>query len=776
MTINDVVYSEDSQRHLKLIRILNGKKVVEAINAPEPYFMALPLNLNQAKKDILELTYDFKGKQTKVIRVEQVTKNFQNKETDFLKIVVNFPREVPIIRETVGALSSIKEVYEADIPYVFRSILDNKIELYKDFKPRILAFDIETTSDGNFPDPLTDKIVSISYYSKDFEKVTIIREFKKKHNYINSVASEKELLKDFQATINQFEPDILTGYNSDIFDMWFIKERAAKNKIKLKLNPLNQEPIYTRGARNSKPVKINGITHLDVYIFIRNVLAPRLKTNSLSLDNVANEMLGQKKLELGVLPHEAWLDDSEENMNRFAEYNLLDSKLTYLLAEKILPIALQFSKFTGLPLFDVTRMRYGRLVEQFIIKSAIEQNRIIENRPSTDEILRRRATKIEGAFVYQPTPGVYKNIRVFDFRSLYPTILIAHNIDKYTMKSEGSEDEKINLPDKAVFFDKSKQGFLPELIERIITRRFKVKDELKKHEKDSDEYRTLDAESYGLKILANSFYGYLAFFGARWYSLDCASSITAMGRKYIHNTIDLAEKHNIKVIYGDTDSVFLIDSDSMDKFKTEANKLLPHPMELEEEGLYKSGVFLEKKGSGAGAKKRYALLDQNDNLIIKGLEARRGDWSKLAQKAQVEILKIILTEVDGKPALEKIQKIIADIRNKDIDMEDLIITNRLTKQIHEYKTKGPQVAAGELLAQTGIKVGAGTIVKYVITKGSSKRIRDRVKLPEQTNLDEIDEDYYINNQLIGATYKILELFGYSKEQIKNLNTGLDQWF
>jgi DNA polymerase Pol2 len=421
-------------------------------------------------------------------------------------------------------------------------------------------------------------------------------------------------------------------------------------------------------------------------------------------------------------------------------------------------------------------MRYGRLVEQFIIKSAIEQNRIIENRPSTDEILRRRATKIEGAFVYQPTPGVYKNIRVFDFRSLYPTILIAHNIDKYTMKSEGSEDEKINLPDKAVFFDKSKQGFLPELIERIITRRFKVKDELKKHEKDSDEYRTLDAESYGLKILANSFYGYLAFFGARWYSLDCASSITAMGRKYIHNTIDLAEKHNIKVIYGDTDSVFLIDSDSMDKFKTEANKLLPHPMELEEEGLYKSGVFLEKKGSGAGAKKRYALLDQNDNLIIKGLEARRGDWSKLAQKAQVEILKIILTEVDGKPALEKIQKIIADIRNKYIDIEDLIITNRLTKQIHEYKTKGPQVAAGELLAQTGIKVGAGTIVKYVITKGSSKRIRDRVKLPEQTNLDEIDEDYYINNQLIGATYKILELFGYSKEQIKNLNTGLDQWF
>ena len=775
MTVIDIVYSEDSQRHLTLVKSENGKKHIEAIKTSEPYFLVLPVDLEQAKKDILDLNYEFKERITKVQSVELVTKNFQNKNTEFLKISVKFPREVPVIREIIKDFESVSEVFEADMPYVFRSILDNKLKLYENFNPKILAFDIETTSNGNFPDPLTDKIVSISYYSRNFEKVTIIRDFKKEHDYINSVASEKELLKDFQETINKFEPDIITGYNSDRFDMWFIKERASKNKIKLKLKPFDEEMNYTRGARNDKPVKINGITHLDTYIFIRNVLAPRLKTNSLSLDNVAEEMLGQKKLNLGVLPHEAWLDDSDENMNKFSEYNLLDSKLTYLLAEKILPIALQFSRFTGLPLFDVTRMRYGRLVEQFIIKSAIEQDRVIENRPSNDEIVRRRATQAEGAFVYQPTPGVYKNVRVFDFRSLYPTILIAHNIDKYTIKSEGTDKERINLPDKAVFFDRSKQGFLPELIERIITRRFKVNKELKNHEKESDEYKTLDAESYGLKILANSFYGYLAFFGARWYSLDCARSITAMGRKYIHNTIDLAEKHNIKVIYGDTDSVFLIDSDNMDKFKTEANKLLPKPMELEEEGLFKAGVFLEKKSSGAGAKKRYALLDQDDKMIIKGLEARRGDWSKIARKAQTSVLNIILTEVDGKPALEKIQKIIANIRSKKINIDDLIISNKLTKQLHEYKTRGPQVAAGELLAQTGINVGAGTIVKYIITSGTSKRIRDRVKLPEQTNLEEIDENYYINNQVLGATYKILELFGYSEEQIKNLNTGLDNW-
>ena len=162
-------------------------------------------------------------------------------------------------------------------------------------------------------------------------------------------------------------------------------------------------------------------------------------------------------------------------------------------------------------------------------------------------------------------------------------------------------------------------------------------------------------------------------------------------------------------------------------------------------------------------------------MIIKGLEARRGDWSKLARDAQTSVLNIILTEADGKPALEKIQNVIGNIRNRKIDIEDLIISNKLTKQLHEYKTRGPQVAAGELLAQKGINVGAGTIVKYIVAAGTSKRIRDRVKLPETTSLEEIDEDYYINNQVIGATYKILELFGYSEEQIKNLNTGLDNW-
>ena len=775
MTINEIVYSEDSRRHLKLIKTINKKKVIEEISAPEPYFIVIPRDIDQAKKELLNLTYKFKDKDCKLKGVKQITKNYQNKNTEVLQAFVEFPTEIPIVRNLVKELDSVITVHETDIPYLFRVILDEKIKLYENYSPKILAFDIETECSGSFPDSKFDRILSISYYGKDLQKVTISANFNAKHDYIKHVANEKELLKDFQETINKYNPDIITGYNSDIFDMDFIKGRCKKLGINLELGLLKSKLFAGRGNRNSKKYKIDGLTHFDTYIFIRNILSPNLKTHSLTLDNVSEELLGERKLDpIGKFVSELWTEGTEENFNRIAEYNLQDSRLTYLLAEKTMPIALNFSKFTGLPIFDVSRMRYGRLVEQYIIKSAIEQNRVIENKPNESEISARMRTRYEGAFVVQPKPGVYKNIRVFDFRSLYPSILLAHNINEYTKSESGTDDEKVELPEKTIYFKKT-PAFIPPLVENILKRRATVKSELKKHLKDSQEYRDLDAESYGLKILANSFYGYLGFYAARWYSLDSARSITALGRKYINDVMNIAKKHKIEVIYGDTDSVFLIDSKNIPAFVAEVNEHLPNPMELEDEGAYKSGVFLEKKGSETGAKKRYALLDQNDKLVIKGLESRRGDWSKLAQKTQLEILKIILSEGTGDSALKKIQDTISNIRKGKIPIQDLTLSNKLTRNLHEYKTRGPQVAAGELLSQTGINVGPGTIVKYVVTKGTSKRISDRVKLPETIDIGEIDHDYYIDKQLIGATYKILELFGYSEEQIKNLNTGLDNW-
>ena len=218
-----------------------------------------------------------------------------------------------------------------------------------------------------------------------------------------------------------------------------------------------------------------------------------------------------------------------------------------------------------------------------------------------------------------------------------------------------------------------------------------------------------------------------------------------------------------------------IDLNKFMELLQEKSALKDRIRELEDEGIYVSGIFLEKKGSDAGAKKRYALLDKNGKIIVKGLESRRGDWSKIAKNAQLDVLNTVLLEGSGEGALNIVQKIIKNIRDKKFDLDDLILSNKLSRNLEDYVAIGPQVAAGRLMAERGEDVGPGTIVKYIITEGNSKLVRDRVKLSDTVSIDEIDEDYYINKQVIGATYKILELFGYTEDQIRGLNTELDQW-
>jgi len=552
----------------------------------------------------------------------------------------------------------------------------------------------------------------------------------------------------------------------------FILDRMKKNNMNLKLGPLNSELIEKRAGRENK-IDINGITNIDVYIFIRNVLSQSIGSKSLKLNDVAEALLGEVKTsDLGAKIQNYFESNEKEKLDEICKYNLQDSKLTHDLMLKVLDIAIEFSNLISMPLNDVTRMKFGKLVELFILKNAYLENRVIERKPNNKEISERMYSKYEGAFVYQPKPGLYENVRVFDFRSLYPSIIIAHNIEPYSLSYQSGNNE-INLPDKKVFFE-NKTSFLPNILKQIINQRIKVKNKLK-NETEKINIKKLDGESYALKILANSFYGYMGFYGARWYSFDCARSITAYGRKYIENLIEKANKEKIKVIYGDTDSIFLINNSNVDSFIKNINKTLPDPMELEDEGEYSSGIFLEKRNSSAGAKKRYALLKKDGNLVIKGLESKRGDWSKLSKESQLKILKSVLETKSIKSAEKIMKQIIEDIRNNKIDIDKFVLKNKLTRKLNDYKSIGPQVAAGRLMEKENLVVEPGTIVEYVVSNKKGKLIRDKVILSKNAKKEDIDKEYYIDKQLIAATYKIFELFNYKEEQLKNLNSGLSSW-
>ena len=181
------------------------------------------------------------------------------------------------------------------------------------------------------------------------------------------------------------------------------------------------------------------ICHLDIFKFIRSVLRTALKTDSFSLDNVSAELLGEKKkeIELDNLA-EDW--DNNNNLEKYAEYNLQDSKLTYDLCIKLFPNMNELVKMIGLSLSDISRMGLSQLVEWFLLKQAPDFNEIVPNKPRRDDVMDRRSKTFSGGFVFEPTPGLFFNVVMFDFRSLYHTMLASHNIIIGTWTGDWCED------------------------------------------------------------------------------------------------------------------------------------------------------------------------------------------------------------------------------------------------------------------------------------------------------------------------------------------------
>lgn len=774
----------------------DGKKVLALDGGFEPYFYVIPkpdASLNALQETLAKLSVGLEAKAVSAKLIEKGRKVF--------KIVANKHIYVPALASAARKIFEVDDVLEADIRFYRRYLLDRQLtpcalvnvkgvrrtseegfdieidvgkitqvstDITKNHK--ILAFDIETFCKGNVPNPETDSIIHVSFFGSGFQKIITWKRFSNAKEYVTFVSGELELLQEFAKIVQQQKPDMLVGYGSDSFDLPFIVARAQKYNIDLGLD-------ITMSRQGRAEADIIGITHLDISHFIRNIL--NLETERYKLDIVAKEILGKGKL--FNLPtarkiSEIWSVGLDEELRALADYNLIDSQLAYELCLNILQTEFELVKLLGLPLRDINRMTYGALVEWYLIKSTVNKDILIPRKPTSFEIAARRKKTYSGAFVVEPKPGFYTNLCVFDFRSLYPSIIASHNISPETHCCDCCKWRQSGTPDESIWFCDNKTGFFPTLIKDLIDRRSRVKAILKQTSQDDAAFPELVARAHALKYVAASFYGYMGFPGSRWYNVACASAVTSLGRKYIQIVQKEAEKLGYPVIYGDTDSLFLqigeYDESKVKAFVELVNSTLPSPMELEYRDFYPAGIFLEKKTAiGGGAKKRYALLTRNRRLLLRGLEAIRGDWSGLAKSVQRKVLELVLTDGNVLRALAHVQQLVSKVRDRKVDLSELIIEVRLTKALGAYSARGPHVAAGELYAARGEQVGRGYRVKFIVKTGSGK-VSDRVGLPEDVKIDEYDADYYINHQVIRPITKIFELFNISEEKLKGGQTTL----
>lgn len=725
------------------------------------------------------------------------------------------------IIEKIATQPFFQQIYEADLPVIKKYLIHKKITplqlhqisidtacpnklitiepkydlreqavshdpiFIKFDKLRVVAFDIETYAPDKYINT-KNPILSISVYTDQKHVVFTHSPVESSLSYVKRCESEAVMLKEFCTFLNE-HADVICGYNSDGFDLPYIYDRAKILDVDIKIGPL-QSPI-SLGSGQTKTASIKGLPHIDLYPFIRTTMRNTLETTSLSLNAVSQELLGDKKKEVNIETlYQAWDTRNARHLDEFFAYNLHDAKLCYKLFELLYPNMIEFVKMIQSPLQDICRMSYSQLVEWYLINRAKEFSVVVPNRPTNQQVQKRLLSpKNEGAFVLSPTPGFYKNIAVFDFQSLYPSIIASLNIEGATILSESQAQKtsqalkvpQLNFP---LYIDQSRPGFIPQVIADIVKRRVELKKQLKITTAPWQK-ELIKARIYNLKILANSLYGYLAFAYARWHSNESAAATTAFARHYIKETIEQAKRSGFHVIYSDTDSIFLElrekTADDAKHFVNSWNESLPGIMELQLEDFYDTAIFVAAKGAhvSGGAKKRYAMYKKSTGSFkITGLEYVRIDWTQLAKKIQYQILEDVLAKNDPQLALKHIKHLITQVKLRKIDLDQYILQERLSRNIDEYESNLPQVMAAKLLAQKQ-HVGKGTLVQFIIATGKGA-LYEKVRLPNQIAMAEVDIDYYINNQIIPAVSSIMEVFGIKKDELISQTTqgNLDQFF
>ncbi|MDI6885821.1 MAG: DNA-directed DNA polymerase, partial [archaeon] len=570
----------------------------------------------------------------------------------------------------------------------------------------------------------------------------------------------------------QFQPDIIVGYNSDGFDWQYIKERAKLQGIRLSVGADGSMVQFEKGGI-LPGVNIAGRLNVDLFkLAKRDLDSVKVK----KLENVA-EFLGvmNKNDRVNLSPREiteCWMDASPSARERLYEYAKADAVSTLGIATKVLPLQIELSKMVGYPLDELAKMGRGRQVEAFLTAEAFKRGELVPAKRGAEKTY-------EGGFVLPPEKGLHEDVIALDFSSMYPTIMISFNISPDTFvesQQKEAEDEVYTAPEVGHAFRKEPDGFFKSILSDLIARRKALKSEMKRYDKTSDEYRLLDIQQQSIKILTNSFYGYTGWSAAKFYKRECAEATTAWGRYFIKQAIRMVEEFGFKVIYSDTDSIFakLTDSgitdrreETLKKAKEISERISKElPLELEIQDFFKAIFF-------TGKKKRYAALTDKGEIVVRGLEVRRGDWCEIAKEVQTEVIRLILVEKAPKKAMEYVKSIVQYLKEGEIPLDKLIIHKTITRKLNGYETKQAHVIAAEraLASPFHIVYEVGSKIPYVVIKGPGKP-SDRafpVDIIESSEGNEIyadgvkylvDVEYYTQHQVIPVAHRVLQLFGY----------------
>eukprot|EP00915_Cephaloidophora_sp_WS-2016_P004816 GHVH01006426.1.p1 GENE.GHVH01006426.1~~GHVH01006426.1.p1 ORF type:complete len:1089 (+),score=158.43 GHVH01006426.1:102-3368(+) len=663
---------------------------------------------------------------------------------------------------------------------------------------RILSFDIECTTLGRkgFPKAEQDPVIAISLVLKEFSGLIIhkavlcLRETAAiADGTIVWFSHEEDLLIAFCEYVRITDPDFLTGYNCFNFDLNYLIDRSVALKIQGEFGYLSRVPGFKSTVENarlsSKGLGIKDYKNIDVpgriCLDVLEAIRKEHKLKSYSLNAVSAHFLEQQKEDVHYSIIGTLFEGTPETRRRIASYCMKDSILPLNLLQKLMIVVnmVEMARVTGVPItYLITRGQQIKVTSQIL--RHCRQTSFIMPATSRDP----SGDKYEGATVLEPKKALYSQpITTLDFASLYPSIMIAHNLCYSTLiqpayhetaHRELSSDDITRTPVGCEFVKASvRQGILPSIVGDLISARKRAR-ALMANTSDQNTKMVLNGRQLALKISANSVYGYTGAASAgQLPCLEVSTSITAFGRQMIDKTKELVEdrytikngyKSNADVIYGDTDSVmvdFGVDSiqEGMQMGEEAASlvsKEFISPIKLEFEKVFCPYLLMNKKRyAGLLYSKSHLTWDKMD---CKGIETVRRDFCSLVQISVDTVLKKILVDKDVNGAQQYVRGVITDLMMNKIDMSLLVMTKSIGKEDYSAKLAHVELAKRIRERDPGNAPQVGDRVHYVIiAKGKNVPQYERAEDPSfviENNLS-IDTAHYLDS-LKNPLCRILE--------------------
>lgn len=756
-----------------------GRSVTVLYHRFRPYFYVV--ELTEEERRTLE-------EDPEVVGMEEVTLEVKGERRRATKVYLQHPFKVPEYRDRLQDEEGLR-VLAADIPYIFRFLYDMDLGSTIEAEGEVLggkAVDGGPAGDGvaSFNTDIVlyaDSLKEASPFEVPFKVLSFDIENFLKRRFIATVGwsiaqfplrgveeirkgsieddDQRALLKRLKDLIMEEDPDVITGYNIDGYDLEYIYDTARE------LFPSKEErdqvlgwsrdlsPLSKRGYRNWK---LHGRIIADAWWNMKRELRPKVET----LNYVSQILFGEGKEEVDPLKiEELW----EKEREKVISYCIKDSELALRILDytDVLRKYLDIANVAKLPLEDALNGTTSILIDSILIREADRRGIGV---PCTRHS--EGGGRITGGYVHTIEPGLYKWVVVMDFKSMYPSIIIAHNICFTTLVEEGG----VPAPNGAQFLPPDvKRGLLPDILSRLM----KDREEAKKRAAeatDEEERRYFSGLQMAIKILMNSFYGVFASSFYRFTDKRIGEAITSYARQYIKDIISTLESEGHQVIYSDTDSIFVKspyeDLEGSIKFGEElATRFSRGATQLEFEKV------LDRFYSH-GKKKRYVgrAVWPKEDIIIRGYETRRTDTFDLLSELQMQLFERILEgDVDG--AVSVARETIERTRRGEVPVEKLVIS-RTVKAVEESKIRSAyvnpdsmaNVQAARKLRDRGYELVPGMKVSWVVVNASRTPQTVEPFVDREGFTAKPDYDYYAE-RLISTTLRILEPLGIGKSEL-----------